>query len=77
MESFRIICQQGECDIIVQTTEVAKFKTGQRVRVTSGPFTGVEGRVARFMGQQRVGIVINGLLTVATAYVPSAFLKEI
>lgn len=77
MESFRIICQQEEQDIIVQPIEVTKFKTGQRVRVTSGYFAGVEGRVARFKGQQRVGIVINGLLTVATAYIPSAFLEEI
>jgi transcription antitermination factor NusG len=77
MESFRIICRQEEQDIIVQPIEVTKFKTGQRVRVTSGFFAGVEGRVARFKGQQRVGIVINGLLTVATAYVPNAFLEEI
>jgi transcription antitermination factor NusG len=77
MESFRLICLQEEQDIIVRPIEVNKFQTGQRVRVISGPFAGVEGRVARFMGQQRVGIVINGLLTVATAYVPSAFLENI
>jgi hypothetical protein len=77
MENFRIICMQEEQDIIVRPVEVAKFKIGQRVRVTSGKFTGVEGIVARFMGQQRVGIVINGLLTVATAYIPNACLKEI
>jgi transcription antitermination factor NusG len=77
MESFRLICCQEEQDIIVSPINVSKFQTGQRVRVTSGPFTGVEGRVARFKGQQRVGIVIHGLLTVATAYVPSAFLENI
>jgi transcription antitermination factor NusG len=77
MESFRIICRQEDQDIIVQTTEVNKFKIGQRVRVISGPFVGVEGRVARFKGQQRVGVVVNELLTVMTAYVPNGMLEEI
>jgi transcription antitermination factor NusG len=77
MESFRLICEQEKQDIVVQATEVTKFKTGQRVRVIFGPFAGVEGRVARFKGQQRVGIVINGLLTVTTAYVPNGFLEVI
>jgi hypothetical protein len=77
MESFRLICSQEEHDIIVQASGVTKFKTGQRVRVTSGPFAGVEGRVARFKGQQRVGIVISDLLTVMTAYVPNGMLEEI
>jgi transcription antitermination factor NusG len=77
MESFRLICGQEEQDIIVQAAEVTKFKTGQRVRVISGPFAGVEGRVARFKGQQRVGVVVCDLLTVMTAYVPNGMLEEI
>ena len=40
-----------------------------------GKFRGVTGIVARYQGQQRVGVVIDGLLTVVTAYIPSAFLK--
>lgn len=45
------------------------------VRIIDGKFKGVVGRVARYQGQQRVGIVIDGLLTIATAYVPTAFLE--
>ena len=44
--------------------------------VREGKFKGVTGTVARYQGQQGVGIVIDGLLTVATAYVPSVFLKK-
>jgi transcription antitermination factor NusG len=77
MESFRLICRQEEQDIIVQAAEVTKFKTGQCVRVIFDSFAGVEGRVARFKGQQRVGIVISGLLTVTTAYVPNGFLEDL
>ena len=35
------------------------------------------GRVARWQGQQRVGVVVDDLVTVVTAYVPSAFLEKI
>ena len=53
------------------------FKSGDRVRVTDGNFIGVEGQVARVAGQQRVVVMIDGLCTVATAYIPTAFLQQI
>lgn len=74
MESFRIICNAGADDIIVSADQIPKFQQGQLVRVIEGKFKGVIGRVSRYQGQQRVGIVIDGLLTVATAYIPSAFI---
>lgn len=77
MDSFRIICQAEANDTYLSSLAVQKFTTGELVRITQGKFSGVVGRVSRFMGQQRVGIVIDGLLTIATAYVPSAFLERI
>ena len=77
MNSLKIICAAGSDDIIASTEEVEKFKTGQKVRITEGKFAGVTGIVARYQSQQRVGIVIDGLLTVCTAYVPSAFIEKI
>ena len=47
------------------------------VRIVEGKFAGVTGRVARYHGQQRVAVIIDGLLTIATAYIPSAFLNTI
>ena len=76
MNSLKIICATDSDDIIASTEEVEKFKTGQKVRITEGKFAGVTGIVARYQSQQRVGIVIDGLLTVATAYIPSAFIEE-
>lgn len=77
IESLRIIGKAGVDNIVVFTDEVPKFQTGQVVRVIDGQFKGVIGRVARYQGQQRVGIVFDGLLTVATAYIPSAVMEKI
>ena len=77
MNSLKIICAADSDDIIASTEEVEKFKTGQKVRITEGKFAGVTGIVARYQSQQRVGIVIDGLLMVCTAYVPSAFIEKI
>ncbi len=77
INSLKIICAADSDDIIASTEEVEKFKTGQKVRITEGKFAGVTGIVARYQSQQRVGIVIDGLLTICTAYVPSAFIKII
>ena len=77
MESLKIICAADADNTIVSLGEVPKFEKGQLVRITDGAFKGVIGRVARWQGQQRVGVVVDDLVTVATAYVPSAFLEEI
>ena len=77
IESLKIICASEAEDIILVPSDVEKFKVGQTVRVIEGVFKGVIGKVARFQGQQRIGIVFDGLMTVASAYVPSAFLENI
>mgnify|MGYP004558883437 CR=1 FL=1 len=77
MDSLKIICDADKENTIVSLVDVPKFEKGQLVRVTDGAFKGVIGRVARWQGQQRVGVVIDNLVTVVTAYVPSAFLEEV
>ena len=74
MASFRIICNADTADIVITTEVIARFRKGQRVRITDGQFAGVTGVVARYQSQQRVGIIIDGLLTACTAYVPNGFL---
>ena len=77
MDSLKIICAADADNTIVSLVEVPKFEKGQLVKVTDGAFKGVVGRVARWQGQQRVGVVVEDLVTVVTAYVPSAFLKTL
>lgn len=77
MESLKIICAADADNTFVSLVKVPKFEKGQLVRVIDGAFKGVTGRVARWQGQQRVGVVVDELATIVTAYVPSAFLMEI
>jgi len=74
MISFQILCDSSSDTILVPDT-ISKFSQGQKVRIVEGEFAGIEGRVARWHGQQRVAVIIDGLCTMATAYVPSSFLK--
>ncbi len=63
--------------IRVVEAEKLRFKSDERVVVTEGAFKGVEGRVARIAGQQRVAVTVKGVCTVVTAYIPTAFLKTL
>ena len=77
MESLKIICSREEEDIISMIEEIPKFKVGQSVRVIGGSFEGVQGKVARWKGQQRVAVMIEGLVTMVTAYIPSGYLAYV
>ena len=77
IEGLKIICASEAEDVIMMPPEIQKFQAGQTVRIIDGAFKGVIGKVARYHGQQRVAIIIDGLLTIASAYVPSAFLEKI
>ena len=76
MDSLKIICAADADNTFVSLVKVPKFEKGQLVKVTDGAFKGVTGRVARWHGQQRVAVIVDDLVTVCTAYVPSAFLEK-
>lgn len=69
MTSLMKICDAEAEDKHLEPFVVEKFKEGQLVRVKDGPFVSVEGIVKRYKGQQRIGIVVNGLFTITTAYI--------
>ena len=77
MESLKIVCAAEVDDIIVSIREIPKFEKGQLVRITKGAFAGVIGTVARYKGQQRVAVIMNGLVTAVTAYIPTPYLDSI
>ena len=50
------------------------YKQGDYVRIIDGSFKGSEGRVTKITGQKRVIVELPGLCSVATAYIPKAFI---
>ena len=52
-------------------------KRGDRVRVIKGPLQGLEGELVRLMGHKRVVIRLEGVVSIATSYIPGSFLERI
>lgn len=77
IESLKVICAVDSDDIIITNNEIPQFREGQKVRIINGKFSGVTGIVGRYSGQRRVAVVVPGLLTICTAYIPGAFLEVI
>lgn len=77
MESFRIIVESRNQNIIVNQTEIPKLIEGDHVIVTDGAFEGVEGVVMKFKHQKRVVVELKGVGRYATSYVPRAWLKRV
>lgn len=75
MENFIIAtCNQSE-HLKLVTELQCHFKGGETVKVIDGMFKGVEGRVARVSGQQRVVLSLSNVGLISTAYIPTAFLR--
>lgn len=77
MESFRIILESGMEDILTEQDKVPKYLKGDFVRVTGGPFKGVEGQVLNWKHQKRVFLKIDGIGCFGTAFVPECLLERI
>ena len=60
----------------IVSPEQCHYKSGDIVKVIDGEFEGVTGKVARIAGQQRVVVEISGLCLVATAYIPTDFIRK-
>ena len=77
MENFIIAtCNNSEHLKFVNESQ-CHFKGGETVRIIDGDFKGVEGRVARVSGQQRVIVSISNVGLISTAYIPTAFIQII
>ena len=75
MENFIIAtCNKSEHLKFVDESQ-CHFKGGEVVKIIDGNFKGVEGRVARVSGQQRVIVTLTNVGLVSTAYIPTAFIQ--
>lgn len=55
----------------------SEWTTGKRVRVIDGIFKGTEGYIKRIKGNNRLVVAIEGIVAVATSYIPTCFLEII
>lgn len=78
MESLRRICEAEAGGAFIPADKENLFKVGDWVKVKEGSkFAGIKGRVARYKGQQCVGVQLGDLMMVATAYIPSFLLEKL
>ena len=77
MSDFILISGAGSNDLIYMSAEEANLKVGDKVRVIEGIFKGTEGKLVRIKGHKRVLVLIEGVVAVATSYIPTMFLKKI
>lgn len=52
-------------------------KEGKRVKIMGGAFEGVEGVIRRVKRCKRVVVELDGIASVAIAFVPVGLLKEV
>jgi len=77
MDQFVRVTSTKDRHLLFVEPAQCHYKGGEQVRVIEGAFAGVEGRVARVMGQQRVVVSLTKIGLVSTAYIPTAFLQKV
>ena len=75
MENFILATHTSNEHLKFINESQCHYKNGEIVQVIDGLFKGVEGKVARVSGQQRVVITLSNVGLISTAYIPTAFLK--
>lgn len=77
MEMFIKATQYADERVDIYEDGAFKLKKGVRVRVVDGKFKGLEGEIKRINGDHRLIVQVEGVCTVATAYIPRAYLEKI
>lgn len=71
------ILKYGDKVRILTDVKPTRFNTGDRVRVKEGPFKGAEGYIIRINKDRRFVVCIEGVLAVATSYIPKHMLEKV
>jgi len=74
MENFMFLLDFSETAMRIDNTNLRR---GDRVRVIKGDLAGIEGELIRIKGHRRVVVRLDGLFSLATAYIPGSFLERI
>lgn len=71
------VASRTDDSVMFLDDETVVGKEGKRVEIMGGPFEGVTGVIRRVKRCKRVVVELEGIATVAIAYVPAAALREI
>ena len=77
MENFMRVASRTDDSVMFLDEETVVGKEGKRVEIMGGAFEGVTGVIRRVKRCKRVVVEIEGVASVAIAYVRAELLKEI
>ena len=77
MENFMRVASRTDDSVIFLDNETVVGKEGKCVEIMGGAFEGVTGVIRRVKRCKRVVVEIEGVASVAIAWVPAGMLKEI
>lgn len=77
MENFMRVASRTDDSVMFLDNETVWGKEGKRVEIMGGAFEGVTGVIRRVKRCKRVVVEIEGVASVAIAWVPAGMLKEI
>ena len=77
MENFMRVASRTDDSVMFLDDETVVGKEGKRVEIMGGAFEGVTGVIRRVKRCKRVVVEIEGVASVAIAYVPAEVLREI
>ena len=77
MENFMRVASRTDDSVMFLDNETVVGKEGKRVEIMGGAFEGVTGVIRRVKRCKRVVVEIEGVASVAVAYVPAGVLKVI
>ena len=77
MRAFILVTSAGPDTYTVLGPDAPKYHTGQKVRVTEGPFAGSEGYVRRIKKDRRLVITVSGIVAVATVHIDPTLLEPV
>ena len=77
MQNFMRVASKTDNSVMFLNDETVVGKEGKRVLITGGAFDGVTGVIRRIKRCKRVVVELEGIASVAIAFVPAKLLKEI
>ena len=77
MQNFMRVASKTDDSVMFLNDETVIGKEGKRVLITGGVFDGVTGVIRRVKRCKRVVVELEGIASVAIAFVPAVLLQEI